>query len=1271
MFHKNLIVLFFSLCLVQTKSAPLTSGTIPVAIGAANIANGPITVNNATNIIVPGNIQATNYNGLIAGQAPAYYLNLTNATGYLQARNLLTGMGITNVNNVLSNNIVAGSNILIALGNSGQLIISSSSTGTVRGSYVVITNGTSLNQTLSGQPIILDFTLSNHGHTNASSGGQLDASAISTGTIDPARLGGRTIIGFVPLFVSNGNGIGGNPTIIIPKATSTNDGYISSNDWTGFALKQNAFTTGLGITNNGTILSNNIVAGTSVTIVAGSNGQLTINSLPTGSGAPVGTTVNTASTTSGQIAIFNDNQKTNLAPITIGLGLTNNGSTLSNNIVAGSNVSIVGGSAGQLSISANQSAYSDQTLVGNISGSPSIPSGLTVPQIYALLGLSYGTNYLPTTNGTGYGISLNGLTTIPVTTATNGIFYMGTNLFLHEYHDPLNDGHNTFLGVSAGNLTLYYGGGDINEGAHNVGVGDYALQSLTTGYANNAFGYVSQQYSTNAYHNAGFGDDTLRVNQGHYNTAIGIISMRGNITGFQNTAVGHQSLDGNISGNYNVAIGNSSLLTATNADRNTGVGDQSLYNALGGNNTAIGQNAGYTTTGTGNVIIGALAGFYATGDNNFILDNQLRGTNENNGKTNYLIFGQFAGQASNQWLRLNAVVSNSFDLFQQGNVYLPSTTPTNGIVVVNNSRFIHSYSAPLANGHNTFLGKSSGNFSMIKVSGIDASYNTGLGESDLASLTTGSENSAGGYGSLAANTTGTENTGFGSSSLTSSTIGKNNSAFGQAALTLSTSDYNSAFGRAALNNVVSGQRNTAIGESAGFNVLGDRNSFLGNNSGYNNTGSDNLFLGTFSGFYETGSNKLFVDNQTRANEASGRTNALMYGVFDSTSRTNQTLAVNANLTTLTLNSSSITGSSVASGNMLMNNNGFYAGGGASGQGRFWYSGANGSTIQGQTGSTYDATISDLNNVPVFTIPHGTSSGFVNASLTVRNDILAGGNVTATNGFTGSLNGNSTSSTVATNIANNKGTTTTVLHGNASGAPSFGSVNLATDVTGNLPNINTTQEVLLNSGATNIDWANRILVSSGNIATLHWGDGKLVDTSGNQSINWDLRQLDNTSGTAIYDWSSGKLVGDGSGLTNISGGITSTGTVINVGTPVAGAFYKYSGTSGTNAIASKANEDSSGNLTVNGNILQPVGNGISIHSGSNQRAGLATLVGGTVTVANTTVTANTIVICNHQNNSGSLVGVLGYVTNPGVGFTINSAAGVADISQVAYLLIEVP
>ena len=100
--------------------------------------------------------------------------------------------------------------------------------------------------------------------------------------------------------------------------------------------------------------------------------------------------------------------------------------------------------------------------------------------------------------------------------------------------------------------------------------------------------------------------------------------------------------------------------------------------------------------------------------------------------------------------------------------------------------------------------------------------------------------------------------------------------------------------------------------------------------------------------------------------------------------------------------------------------------------------------------------------------------------------------------------------------------------------------------------------------------------------------------------------------------------------------------------------------------------SSGNLT-----LGTAGNGISIKAGANARIGQATLVAGTITVANTSVTANTRFSVTRSSKAASTaLGVLEAVANPGVGFTINSyqtsLAGpleANDVSVIDWILVE--
>lgn len=93
-----------------------------------------------------------------------------------------------------------------------------------------------------------------------------------------------------------------------------------------------------------------------------------------------------------------------------------------------------------------------------------------------------------------------------------------------------------------------------------------------------------------------------------------------------------------------------------------------------------------------------------------------------------------------------------------------------------------------------------------------------------------------------------------------------------------------------------------------------------------------------------------------------------------------------------------------------------------------------------------------------------------------------------------------------------------------------------------------------------------------------------------------------------------------------------------------------------------------NLTLSGNVVLDTAKTLTVKAGTNQRAGNATLTGGTIAVANTTITANSVIVLTRKT-SGGTIGDLTYTLNSGVGFTINSDSG-TDISVVSYLIIEV-
>lgn len=120
--------------------------------------------------------------------------------------------------------------------------------------------------------------------------------------------------------------------------------------------------------------------------------------------------------------------------------------------------------------------------------------------------------------------------------------------------------------------------------------GILALQNVTTGAWNSAFGAASLYSLTTGNLNNGTGVGALfhSVN-GHHNVADGVLSMYFNTSGWGNTAVGYGSLYRNDTGIGNVAVGGLAGLQVT-----------------GNFNTALGPVAGINlTTGDNNIALGS------------------------------------------------------------------------------------------------------------------------------------------------------------------------------------------------------------------------------------------------------------------------------------------------------------------------------------------------------------------------------------------------------------------------------------------------------------------------------------------------------------------------------------------------------------------------------------------------------------------------------------------------------------------------------------------
>jgi hypothetical protein len=174
----------------------------------------------------------------------------------------------------------------------------------------------------------------------------------------------------------------------------------------------------------------------------------------------------------------------------------------------------------------------------------------------------------------------------------------------------------------------------------NTAAGQGALfnVNLDQGLFNTALGLLSLSGITEGDFNTGVGAGALAFNTANNNTATGAAALLSNTIGEDNTAIGTSALGRNVEGNWNTAVGAEALASNTNYDNtaigfralsnnsdghsNTAVGRSALLaNTLASNNVAIGRDTlGSNTIGNSNTAVGYGAGFtITTGSNNTAL----------------------------------------------------------------------------------------------------------------------------------------------------------------------------------------------------------------------------------------------------------------------------------------------------------------------------------------------------------------------------------------------------------------------------------------------------------------------------------------------------------------------------------------------------------------------------------------------------------------------------------------------------------------------------
>lgn len=249
------------------------------------------------------------------------------------------------------------------------------------------------------------------------------------------------------------------------------------------------------------------------------------------------------------------------------------------------------------------------------------------------------------------------------------------------------------------------------------------------------------------------------------------------------------------------------------------------------------------------------------------------------------------------------------------------------------------------------------------------------------------------------------------------------------------------------------------------------------------------------------------------------------------------------------------------------------------------------------------------------ITSGTSGGvpYFNSTTSMassaalgQNEIVLGGGAGAGPASLGSL-----------------GTTTTVLHGNAAGAPTFGAVSLTADVSGILPLANggTNANLTASTGGIVYSGASALAILSGTATA-----GQIVRSGSSAAPSWSTATYPSTvSANAILFGSSSNVIGEitsaAGGVLNTNGSsvpsITPTPTLgVNGGT--GGQITLNGATSGSVAVKAAA-------AAGTGTIFQlPATNGTSGYVLQTDGAGVTSWVasagGGTVTSA--TVAAGT-------------------------------------------------
>jgi len=243
-----------------------------------------------------------------------------------------------------------------------------------------------------------------------------------------------------------------------------------------------------------------------------------------------------------------------------------------------------------------------------------------------------------------------------------------TTIFTDNIADANLPGYNSGFGASADNQVnssfgkLFIDGtASLELSSSNCFVGQNAGAANTTGYRNIFLGYNSGLVNTIGHRNIFLGYEAGQDNTaGIGNAMIGYQSGFTNIDGNYNSFFGYNAGYKNTEGSNNVFIGTFTGFDHDSGTQNVFLGDYAGGNDVDGNkNVLVGYRAGYIGSSCdSSVFIGYQAGYYETGDNKLFIDNVKR-TNEADGRIKALIYGVFDAATANQKVTINGLFNLS------------------------------------------------------------------------------------------------------------------------------------------------------------------------------------------------------------------------------------------------------------------------------------------------------------------------------------------------------------------------------------------------------------------------------------------------------------------------------------------------------------------------------------------------------------------------------------------------------------------------------------